>query len=146
MVNTEFFLVVFSFIWSEYGDLRDKSPYSVRIQEKCGSEKNSIFGHFSRSVLQTYLKYEYRKRYVMISMNKVLFGDQYNVHLMFKRNSNNLPTVTSITIRRYKKCSGVKSNINIFKLLAIFKYPKLLCNIELIPKQNSVSHNNVNKY
>ena len=82
----------------------------------------------------------------MISMNKVLFGDQYNVHLMFKRNSNNLPTVTSITIRRYKKCSGVKSNINIFKLLAIFKYPKLLCNIELLPKQNSVSHNNVNKY
>ena len=146
MVNTEFFLVVFSFIWSEYGDLRHKSPYSVRIQEKCGSEKNFIFGHFSRSVLQTYLKYEYRKRYVMISMNKVLFGDQYNVHLMFKRNSNNLPTVTSITIRRYKKCSGVKSNINIFKLLAIFKYPKLLCNIELIPKQNSVSHNNVNKY
>ena len=39
---------VFSCIWTEYGDLRSKSPYSVRIQE-IRTRKDSLFGHFSRS-------------------------------------------------------------------------------------------------
>ena len=43
-----FFCFVFSCIWTEYGDLRSKSPYSVRIQENT-TRKNSVFGHFSHS-------------------------------------------------------------------------------------------------
>ena len=31
--NMEFLWSVFSRIWAEYGDLRSKSPYSVRMRE-----------------------------------------------------------------------------------------------------------------
>ena len=44
-----FFWSAFSCIQTEYGELLRKSPYSVRIQENTG-QKNSVFGHFSRSV------------------------------------------------------------------------------------------------
>ena len=44
-----FFWSIFSCIWTEYGDLVRKSPYSVRIQENT-DQKNSVFGHFSRSI------------------------------------------------------------------------------------------------
>ena len=47
--NTEFFWSVFSRIWTEYGNLRRKSPYSVQIRKNT-DQKNSVFGHFSRSV------------------------------------------------------------------------------------------------
>ena len=40
---------VFSCIRTEYGDLRSESPYSVWIQENT-DQKNSLFGHFWRSV------------------------------------------------------------------------------------------------
>ena len=40
---------IFSCIWTEYGDLRSSSPCSVRIRENT-DQKNSVFGHFSRSV------------------------------------------------------------------------------------------------
>ena len=43
-----FFWSVFSCIQIEYGDLRSTFPHSVRIQENT-DQKNSIFGHFSRS-------------------------------------------------------------------------------------------------
>ena len=43
-----FFWSVFSRIRTEYGDLRSKSPYSVRIRE-VRTRKNSVFGRFSRS-------------------------------------------------------------------------------------------------
>ena len=49
-----FFWSVFSCIRTEYKDLRSKSQYSVRIQENT-DEKNSIFGHFSRSVMETHI-------------------------------------------------------------------------------------------
>ena len=39
----------FSYIRTEYGDLRSKFPYSVRIQENT-DQKISVFGHVSRSV------------------------------------------------------------------------------------------------
>ena len=42
------FWSAFSCIWTEYGDLRSKSPYSVGIQENT-DQKNSVFGHFSCS-------------------------------------------------------------------------------------------------
>ena len=43
-----FFWSVFTYIWTEYGDLLRKSPCSVQMQ-KIRSRKNSVFGHFSRS-------------------------------------------------------------------------------------------------
>ena len=51
--NTEFFWSVFSSIWSEYGDLPSKSPYSVQIRENT-DQKNSKFEHFSRSDCSQY--------------------------------------------------------------------------------------------
>ena len=45
--DTEFFLVRI-FPHSEYGSLRSKSPYSVQMREN-KDQKNSVFGHFSRS-------------------------------------------------------------------------------------------------
>ena len=46
--NVGFFRSVFSRIWTESGDLRSKSPYSVQIQENM-YQKNSVFEHFQRS-------------------------------------------------------------------------------------------------
>ena len=45
-----FFWSVFSHIWTEYGDLRRKSPYSAQIRENT-DQKNSVFGHFSSSII-----------------------------------------------------------------------------------------------
>ena len=47
--NAEFYWFIFSHIWTQYGDLRSKSPYSVQIRENT-DQKNSVFRHFSRSV------------------------------------------------------------------------------------------------
>ena len=44
----EFFLSVFSRIWTEYGEIFRISPYSVRIRENV-EQKNSEYGPFSRS-------------------------------------------------------------------------------------------------
>ena len=43
-----FFWSLFSWIQTVYGDLRSNSPHSVQLQENT-DQKNSIFGHFSRS-------------------------------------------------------------------------------------------------
>ena len=43
--NTEFLWSLFSRIWTKYGDLRSKSPYSVQIRENT-DQNNSIFDHF----------------------------------------------------------------------------------------------------
>ena len=43
-----FFWSVFSCIRTEYRDLRNKSPCSVRVQENT-DRKLSVFGHFSRT-------------------------------------------------------------------------------------------------
>ena len=53
--NMAFFWFVFSRIWTEYEDLRSKSPYSVQIREH-NDQKNSVFGHFSRSYANNFLK------------------------------------------------------------------------------------------
>ena len=45
-----FFWSIFFCIWTEYGDLLCKYPYSVRIQENM-DQKNFIFGYFSGSEL-----------------------------------------------------------------------------------------------
>ena len=50
-----FFRSIFSYIWKEYVDLFRKSLYSVRIQEN-KEEKNSVFGHFSRSASVRYIE------------------------------------------------------------------------------------------
>ena len=44
-----FFWSVFSCLRTEYGEMRSISPYSVRIRENA-DQKNSEYGHFSRSV------------------------------------------------------------------------------------------------
>ena len=44
-----FFWYVFFRIWTGYGDLLSRSPYSVRIREK-RTRKSSVFGHFSSNV------------------------------------------------------------------------------------------------
>ena len=44
-----FFSSVFYCIWSQYGDLLSKSPYSGQMQQNT-DQKISVFGHFSRSV------------------------------------------------------------------------------------------------
>ena len=41
----------FSRIWTEYGEVRDISPHSVQMREN-KDQKNSDYGHFSRSVFQ----------------------------------------------------------------------------------------------
>ena len=46
--NTEFFWSMFSRTWTEYGDIRSKFPYSVQIRKNT-DQKNSVFGHISRS-------------------------------------------------------------------------------------------------
>ena len=45
---SEFFWSVFSRIRTEYGEIRSKSPYSVRMRENT-DQKNPEYGHFSRS-------------------------------------------------------------------------------------------------
>ena len=52
-----FFWSLLSCIGTEYGDLRNKSPYSVRIQEN-KNQKNSIFGHFSPSAFLKNLQFK----------------------------------------------------------------------------------------
>ena len=44
----EFFWSAFSCISTEYGEIRNISPYSVRMRENT-DQKNSKPGHFSRS-------------------------------------------------------------------------------------------------
>ena len=50
-------------IWTEYGDLFDKSPYSVRMRENENmDQKNSKYGHFLRSdVVKLSLNNGYKK-------------------------------------------------------------------------------------
>ena len=48
---SEFFWSVFSRIQTEYGEIRSISPYSVRVRENT-DQKNSEYGHFSRSAYQ----------------------------------------------------------------------------------------------
>ena len=44
---SEFFLSVFSRIWTEYGEILCFYPYSVKMQEKT-DQKNTEYGHFLR--------------------------------------------------------------------------------------------------
>ena len=79
--NTEFFLVVFSRIRTEYG-------VNLRIQSECGkmrTRKNSVFGHFSRIVSQVTVnrcsvKYFSRKIFTklfkkqLLTLVSIIFG------------------------------------------------------------------------
>ena len=51
--NTDFFWSLFSSIWTEYGDLRSKSPYSVQMRENT-DQKNSVLGRLSRRAYYLY--------------------------------------------------------------------------------------------
>ena len=44
----ELFWFVFSRIWTEYGEIRSISPYSVRMRENA-DQNNSEYGHLFRS-------------------------------------------------------------------------------------------------
>ena len=50
---SKFFWSVFSRIWTEYGDLQVKSPYSVWMRENA-DQKNSKCELFSRPYLRPY--------------------------------------------------------------------------------------------
>ena len=47
-LNTEIFWSVFPRIWAEYGDLWNKSPYSVRIRENMDQKKLRIWTLFTQ--------------------------------------------------------------------------------------------------
>ena len=50
--NTEFFWSVFFRIWTEYGDLRSESPYSVRIWGNTDQKKLRIWTLFTQCVIE----------------------------------------------------------------------------------------------
>ena len=45
---SELFWSTFSHIWTEYGEIRSISPYSVQMRENA-DQNNYEYGHFSRS-------------------------------------------------------------------------------------------------
>ena len=47
-LHSELFCFVFSCIWTEYGELRNLSPYSAQMRENA-DQNNSEYGYFSRS-------------------------------------------------------------------------------------------------
>ena len=49
-----FFWAVFSSIWLEYGDLRSKFPYSVRIQKNTDQKKFRIWTLFTQKWVKAY--------------------------------------------------------------------------------------------
>ena len=51
----ELFWSPFSHIWTEYGEIRSISPYSVRMREN-GDQDNSSYEHFLSSALQKRIK------------------------------------------------------------------------------------------
>ena len=51
-LHSEFFWSAFSRIWTEYGEIRSISPYSVRMRENA-DQKNSECEHFSCSANDT---------------------------------------------------------------------------------------------
>ena len=57
---------VFSRIWTEYGEIRNISPFSVRMRENT-HQKNSKYGNFSRSVKVLHMfKANWRRYYAYI--------------------------------------------------------------------------------
>ena len=44
---SEFFWSIFSCIWTESGEIRNISPYSLRMRENT-DQKNSKYGHFTQ--------------------------------------------------------------------------------------------------
>ena len=52
VVIRSFFLLVFSCIWTEEGNLRSKSPYPARMWENA-DQKNSKYGHFSHILVSS---------------------------------------------------------------------------------------------
>ena len=53
---SEFFWFVLSRIWTEYEEIVRISPYSVQMRENT-DQKNSAYGHFPRSKLNSGDKY-----------------------------------------------------------------------------------------
>ena len=62
-----FFWSIFSYIWTEYGDLLRHSPYSVRIQENTDQKKLRIWTLFTSSRLEVFCK----KVFLKISINSL---------------------------------------------------------------------------
>ena len=64
------FWSVFSRTQAEYGDLLRKSPYSTRVRENT-DQKNSVFGHLSRSVTAELNIYHFRIFHKFLSLMKM---------------------------------------------------------------------------
>ena len=60
---SELFWSAFFCIWTEYGEIRSISPYSVRRMRENAGQNNSEYGHFSLSanLLRRDLKFEAKK-------------------------------------------------------------------------------------
>ena len=63
--NTEFFWSVFSYIRTEYGDLRSKSPYSVRIQKNTDQKKLHILTLFTQWEVMLTLNQETKSLFIV---------------------------------------------------------------------------------
>ena len=52
-----FFWSIFFHIWTEHGDLRSKSPYSIQIREKTNQKKLHIWALFTQCIYPIMTKY-----------------------------------------------------------------------------------------
>ena len=88
---SEFLWYVFSRIWTEYRDLLWRSPYSVRMRGNT-DQKNSKYGHFSRSDWQLHDAREelkHSKKQQRPYGRYVKRGYPVNIYL-FKSNNKNI--------------------------------------------------------
>ena len=69
------FWSAFYYIWTDYGDLICKSPYSVQVRENM-DQKNSVFGHFSRSGNVPVIWLHYAVVYNMYGTKRCLVEDK----------------------------------------------------------------------
>ena len=86
MSGNAFNCLIVSRIWTEYGEIRRISPYSVRMRENAGknaNQNNSEYGHFLRSVALSPLHWKYL---VMLSFQlklKQAFFTSFKCFLLF---------------------------------------------------------------
>ena len=77
--NTEFFLVCIFHIRTEYGDLRSKFPYSVRIRENRDKKKHRIWTLFTQCITE-----KIRSRFVLFISLKLQFSWLTSLWFLFR--------------------------------------------------------------
>ena len=69
--NTEFFWSVFSRIWTEYGDLHRKYPYSVQMRKNT-DQKNYLLGQFLRRFRLAYTNFHWNSGFPIQKWDDIL--------------------------------------------------------------------------